>query len=262
MGQTNATERNLSNLVQALAKSQFQQEYQQQNSKDISTSIQVIIPAYNEAENITAVLQRIPKRVLGHNVGVIVIVDGATDETENIVRELNIPVVVHCINRGGGAALKVGYEIALKQGAEIIVTLDADGQHTPEEIPNLVKPIIEGEADLVNGSRVLGNYEKDSEIRAAGVVLFNWLVSLLTLTRITDCSNAFRAVRASELKRLELRQDQYHASELLMDALKKGLRVKEVPITIKRRLAGESKKPPSLRYGWGFTKAIFKTWLR
>jgi len=90
---------------------------------------------------------------MGLDVGITVAVDGATDGTEEIVRKLNVPAVVYSINRGGGAALKVGYEIALDLGAEIIVTMDADGQHRPEEIPDLVRPIIENEADLVNGSR-------------------------------------------------------------------------------------------------------------
>jgi hypothetical protein len=262
IGQVNTTERNLSDLVKALAKSRFREEHQKREAEGNLPPIQVVIPAYNEAENIAEVLPRIPAQVMGLGVGVIVAVDGATDGTEEIARKLNVPAVVYDINRGGGAAMKVGFEIALEQGAEIIVTMDADGQHRPEEIPDLVRPIVKNEADLVNGSRILGSYERDSLVRAAGVFLFNKLVSLLTWTQITDCSNAFRAVHASALEKLELEQDQFPASELLIDALKKGLRVKEVPITILRRQAGETKKPPSLRYGWGFAKAIFKTWLR
>jgi len=262
IGQVNTTERNLSDLVKALAKSRFREEHQKRKVEGDLSPIQVVIPAYNEAEGIAEVLQRIPDQVMGLGVGVIVAVDGATDGTEEIARKLNVPAVVYDINRGGGAAMKVGYEIALEQGAEIIVTMDADGQHRPEEIPDLVRPIIENEADLVNGSRILGSYERDSLVRPAGVFLFNKLVSLLTLTPITDCSNAFRAIRAGALEKLELEQDQFPASELLIDALKKGLRVKEVPITILRRQAGETKKPSALKYGWGFAKTIFKTWLR
>lgn len=260
-GQVNTTERNLSRLVKALAKAQFREEHRQ-SSDDNCAPIQVIIPAYNEAENIGVVLQKIPKQILGLKTEVIVVVDGATDRTESIVRRFNIPVVIHRINRGGGAALKAGYELALERKAQIVVTIDADGQHDPTEVVELVRPIIANEADLVNGSRVLGHYEKGDPVRAAGVFWFNKLISLLTLTRVTDASNAFRAIRVSELARLELKEDQFHASELLIDALKKGLRFEEVPITVKRRLSGESKKPPSLRYGWGFTKAIFKAWLR
>jgi hypothetical protein len=257
LARSNRAEYLLDRLVRELAKKEFKQNYGASQAP-----IYIIIPAYNEADNIGTVLAHIPNQVLGLKTKTLVVVDGATDDTVEVVKQLNQAAVSYTINRGGGAALKAGYELALEARAEIIVTLDADGQHLPEEIPNLVKPIVEGEADLVNGSRVLGHYEKDSQVRAAGVVAFNWLVSFLTMTRITDCSNAFRAIRADKLVQLNLRQSQFHTSELLIDALKKGLIVKEVPISIKRRLSGESKKPPTLRYSWGFMKAIVSTWLR
>jgi hypothetical protein len=245
-------------LVRAMAQVEFRRLYGVEKGAPIA----VVIPAYNERDNIGDVLNRMPQEVHGLAVEAIVVVDGATDDTADVVRQSKAAAVTHIINRGGGAALKAGYELALERGAEIVVTLDADGQHLPEEIPVVVEPILHGEADLVNGSRVLGSYEKDDEVRALGVVLFNWLVSALTLTRITDCSNAYRAVRADGLARLELRQRQYHSTEMLIDALKKGLRVKEVPITVRRRASGESKKGPTLRYAFGFTRAIFQTWLR
>lgn len=254
----NSNARAISRLVNALARNQFREEYK--NNK--STEIAVIIPAYNEAENIGSVLQGIPKEVLGKKVQTYVVVDGGKDGTEHVVRQLGFPVLVHAINRGGGAALRAGYEIALESGAEIVVTLDADGQHVPSEIVDLVKPILDNEADFINGSRVLGSFEKESEIRALGVVFFNRLISLLMGVRITDASNAFRAIRSDTLRHLTLHQDQFHTSELLIEALKKGARVKEVPITILRRQGGVTKKPRSLKYGWGFTKAIFSTWLR
>jgi cellulose synthase/poly-beta-1,6-N-acetylglucosamine synthase-like glycosyltransferase len=257
LARNNRLEHVVDSLVRALAKKEFRQGGRAQEAP-----ICVIIPAYNEAETIGPVLDRIPEVVLDLRTRTLVVVDGSTDETASIVRSLNQEAVTCVINRGGGSALKAGYELAVEEGAEIIVTLDADGQHMPEEIPALVKPILDGDADLVNGSRVLGSYEKDSQVRAAGVVFFNWLVSALTMTRITDCSNSFRAIRASALARLDLRQSQFHASELLIDAIKKGVRFTEVPITVKRRAHGTSKKPPSLRYGWGFMKAIVLTWLR
>jgi hypothetical protein len=250
-------ESDLDRLVRQLAK----QEYRRKHGAH-DAAIYVVIPAYNEADNIEAVLARIPKEVHGLRVRPLVVVDGATDATQQVVERMNHAAVAYTVNRGGGSALKAGYEIALEDDAEIVVTLDADGQHLPEEIPRLVSPILDGTADLVNGSRVLGSYEKDSQVRAAGVVLFNWLVSILTLTRITDCSNAFRAIRTSELAKLNLRQSQFHTSELLIEALKRGLRVVEVPITITRRMSGESKKGMTLTYGWGFARAIVSTWLR
>ncbi len=257
LARSNRVEEQLDRLVRELAKKEYRQQH-----RPAEVPIHVVIPAYNEAETIGEVLERVPTEVFGRKTKTLVVVDGATDETEAIVRRLNREAVAYTVNRGGGSALKVGYELALEQGAEIVVTLDADGQHLPEEIPALVRPILDDEADLVNGSRVLGKYEKEGWVRPLGVVVFNGLISLLTLTRITDASNAFRAIRASELARMDLRQSQFHSSELLIEALKKGLRVKEVPITVRRRAAGRSKKPPSLRYAWGFAKAILGTWLR
>jgi len=250
-------ENELDRLVRQLAKQDYRRKHDTQDA-----SIYVIIPAYNEADNIEPVLARVPKEVLGLRVRPLVVVDGATDATQQVVERMNHAAVGYTVNRGGGSALKAGYEIALEDDAEIVVTLDADGQHSPEEIARLVAPILDGTADLVNGSRVLGSYEKDSQVRAAGVVVFNWLVSLLTMTHITDCSNAFRAIRVSELAKLDLRQSQFHTSELLIEALKRGLRVIEVPITITRRMSGESKKGMTLTYGWGFARAIVTTWLR
>ena len=80
--------------------------------------------------------------------------------------------------------------------------------------------------------------------------------------RITDSSNAYRAIRTSTLSKLSLSQDQFHTSELLIDAIKKGARVKEIGITIRRRQNGTTKKPKSLKYGWNFMKVIVGTWLR
>jgi len=250
-------EAEIDRLVRELAKQDYRRKHGAHDA-----SIYVVIPAYNEADNIEPVLARVPQEVLGMRVRPLVVVDGATDRTQQVVERMNHAAVAYTVNRGGGAALKAGYEIALEDDAEIVVTLDADGQHSPEEIERLVKPILDGTADLVNGSRVLGTYEKDSQVRAVGVVLFNWLISLLTLTRITDCSNAFRAIRVSELGKLKLRQSQFHSSEMLIEALKRGLRVIEVPITITRRASGESKKGMTLTYGWGFARAIVTTWLR
>jgi cellulose synthase/poly-beta-1,6-N-acetylglucosamine synthase-like glycosyltransferase len=256
-----ARSRRLESEIDRLVRELAKQDYRRKHGAH-DASIYVVISAYNEADNIEPVLARVPKEVLGLRVRPLVVVDGATDRTQQVVERMNHAAVAYTVNRGGGAALKAGYEIALEDDAEIVVTLDADGQHSPEEIERLVKPILDGTADLVNGSRVLGTYEKDSQVRAAGVVVFNWLISLLTLTRITDCSNAFRAIRVSELGKLRLRQSQFHSSEMLIEALKHGLRVVEVPITITRRMSGESKKGMTLTYGWGFARAIVTTWLR
>ncbi len=254
----NSNSRTISRLIKAIAADEFSREH----ADGYQGEILAIIPAYNEGDNIGEVLRRMPKTVCGLNVKTLVAVDGATDNTEAVARAAGVAVVVNPINRGGGAALRAGYEIALRSNAQIVVTLDADGQHMPEEMEVVVAPIVNGEADFVNGSRVLGHHEAESQVRVAGVFVFNWLISLLMFKRITDASNAYRAIRTDVLRGLTLYQDQFHTSELLIEAMKKGARVVEVPITIKRRSSGVSKKPMSFHYGWGFTKAIVGTWLR
>lgn len=258
VNQNNSNGRTISRLIQSLAYLRFKEEFPGFPKSDIM----VIIPAYNEADNIHHVLEKIPAQVCGKSVQTVVVVDGGSDATEEVVRSLGYPVIINPINRGGGAALRAGYQVAIISGASIVVTLDADGQHLPEEMERLVAPIINDEADFVNGSRVLGSFEKESAIRSLGVVIFNWLISFLMGKKITDSSNAYRAIRTGTLAKLSLHQDQFHTSELLIDAIKKGARVKEVGISILRRQSGVTKKPRSLKYGWGFMKAILGTWLR
>jgi hypothetical protein len=222
----------------------------------------VVIPAFNEADNLPSVLSEIPHEVGGLRVQPIVIADGCTDETEATARNLGATVIRRDLRRGSGAAVRLGYKAALEGGARIIVTLDADGQHDPGEMEQLVKPILSDDVDMVQGSRLLGQFEVESKARKHGVRVFAWLLTLLGSTRITDPSTGYRAITASALRRLDLRQDQFYVSELILDASRKGMKVVEVPITIRARASGASKKPTTFRYAWGFSKAIMRTWLR
>jgi cellulose synthase/poly-beta-1,6-N-acetylglucosamine synthase-like glycosyltransferase len=256
----NILDHTIDRLINELAK----QKYRQDSEKQATPTISVVIPAYNEEDNIGKVLAALPKTIMDMPLEAIVVVDGGTDNTEKVARMYPANVARHVINRGGGAALHVGYDLALELGSRIVVTLDADGQHDPAEIERLVQPILRGEADMVNGSRVLGSYEKEQFIRSLGVVWFNWLISALTMQRITDCSNAFRAISAEALAevRPHLVQRQYHSTEILIELLKRNKRVLEVPITIRRRNSGVSKKGPTTKYAIGFFRTIMATWLR
>jgi glycosyltransferase involved in cell wall biosynthesis len=224
--------------------------------------IVVLIPAYNEAENIGLVLKAMPRFIEDEPLLPIVIDDGSSDGTAEVVRGAGVPVVRGPLQRGGGAALRIGFQIATDLGAHVAVTMDADGQHLPEEIANLVKPIMADRCDFVIGSRILGKREKDSAVRLAGIHVFNALIRLLTSVRISDCSNGFRALRIDCLSRLHLRQDQYHTSELIIEAARRGVRIGEAPVTVKRRHSGESKKGRNWKYGFNFAKTILKTWWR
>jgi hypothetical protein len=260
MSYTDVTVRSIRELVEGLAVQAFDWDRAQEIPE--GRRIVVVSPAYNEAENVAAVLQELPDEIEGLRVVPIVIDDGSTDATSDEARKAGALVARLPIRRGGGLALRVGYELALRLGAEVIVSIDADGQHVPDEMPALVKPILDGEADLVNGSRLLGEFQRESRIRHIGVHFFSWIVTAMTAQRITDPSNGYRATRPELLKKLSLEQDQFWSSELLIEALRTRARIAEVPITIRARQGGHSKKPKSLKYGWHFAKAIIKTWLK
>jgi len=233
-----------------------------ETSSEIFKSIMILIPAYNEADNLKYLLSKIPKRINGVDVGVLVVDDGSDDDTREIVQNSGHLVVSNVINRGGGAALRLGYDILRNSGASICITMDADGQHRPEEIEKLVSPIINDDYDVVIGSRILGSREKGSPIRAAGVHIFGAIVSSLLGKRMTDPSSGFRAFKMDRIKDIDLREDQYHTSELIIEAVKKGLRLKEVPVTILERKYGKSKKGRNLKYGFYFAKTIIRAWWR
>jgi hypothetical protein len=126
----------------------------------------------------------------------------------------------------------------------------------------LVKPVLDDEVDVAHGSRVLGEADPNSRSREFGIVLFNKLISFITRTNVSDASNGYRAVRTTVLPQLVLRQEQFHTSEFLIEAIKRGIPAKEVPVTVAKRAHGHSKKPAVVRYGLGFANAIVRTWLR
>jgi len=224
--------------------------------------IMVVIPAFNEAENLKEILPRFPDRINGMEIGVLVIDDGSEDDTSSVVSQADFFLVRNPINRGGGAALRLGYDIIKKAKGQICVTMDADGQHRPEEIERLVLPILNDQYDFVIGSRILGHREKDSVVRLAGVHIFGALISSLLGKKITDPSSGFRAFKMDAMESIHLYEDQYHTSELIIEAVKKGLRIGEVPITILKRKYGKSKKGKDWVYGLHFARIIFKTWWR
>ena len=251
--------RQLSAVLEGIASEQFRAEG---HRKTFRNRIGIVIPAYNEADNIGYVIDQIPAEVCGLPTATLVVDDGSRDGTEEVAEAHGAVVARHVINRGGGAALRTGYRLMVDSEAAIVVTLDADGQHLPSEMPNLVQPVLDGEVDVAHGSRVLGHAEDNHFAREMGIVFFNRLVSFITGTKVSDCSNGYRAVRTSVLPQLVLKQEQFHTSEFMIEAIKRGIPAKEVPVTVEQRLHGHSKKPAVFRYGVGFANAIMRTWLR
>ena len=251
--------RELSALLEGLAWEEFRQA---RHPERFRGKVAVLIPAYDESASIGAVLDAVSPRVCGLETATLVVDDGSRDGTSDVASAHGAVVARHVINRGGGAALRTGYRLLSESGAEVVVTLDADGQHLPAEMERLVQPVLAGEVDVAHGSRVLGEAEPNHYARELGIVFFNRVVSFITRTKVSDCSNGYRAVRASVLPQLVLRQEQFHTSEFLIEAIKRGVPAKEVPVTVASRLHGHSKKPAVVRYGVGFANAIVRAWLR
>lgn len=222
----------------------------------------VLIAAYNEEDALGAVLDGIPKSSCGLQVDTLVVVDGATDATADVALRYGAQICIAPENRGQGAALRLGYQLAAERGARYIVTTDADGQYDIKELPKLLSPLINDEAEFVTGSRRLGRSETTDLLRRAGTYVFAWLVSALTAQQITDTTFGFRGMKAEVPNAVTLEQQQYQSSELLIGVLARGYRVLEQPMTMLPRAAGISKKGNNLLYGYRYAKVVVGTWLR
>jgi glycosyltransferase involved in cell wall biosynthesis len=224
----------------------------------------IVIPAYNEEPTVADVIREIPSEVAGLAAEVIVVVDGAKDRT---AAEAAVGGALVCdvpVNRGQGAALRLGYWLARARGAQVIVTIDADGQYEAHEIAAVVEPVLSGRADFVSGSRRLGTELTTDGVRHLGVIVFGALISVLVRHRITDPACGLRAMRADLTAVVKLEQPQYQASELMISAALNGYRLAEVPTTMRDRgdHATRTKKGGNFGYGVRFARAATHTWWR
>jgi glycosyltransferase involved in cell wall biosynthesis len=224
----------------------------------------VVIPAYNEEPTVADVIAEIPGEAAGLAAEVIVVVDGAKDATAARATEAGALVCDVPVNRGQGTALRLGYWLARARGAQVIVTIDADGQYEAEEIGRVVEPILSGRADFVSGSRRLGTELTTDATRHAGVIVFGALISVLVRHRITDPACGLRAMRSELTAAVVLEQPQYQASELMISAALHGFRLAEVPTTMRDRgdHATSTKKGGNFGYGVRFARAAVHTWWR
>jgi glycosyltransferase involved in cell wall biosynthesis len=222
----------------------------------------VVVAAYNEAASVGSVVKAVPDHVSGLATEVIVVVDGALDRTAEVAEEAGALVCDVPTNRGQGAALRLGYHLARERGAEYIMTTDADGQYESADMDRVMAPLVAGEADFVSGSRRLGSTTSKDAVRNLGVVVFAGIITTLIRHKVTDPSCGLRAMRADVTGSVVLDQPQYQASELLIGAAMAGYRLKEVPIAMKARKSGKSKKAGNFVYGMRFCSVVLGTWWR
>ena len=224
--------------------------------------VAIVIAAYNEEANVGAVVEAVPGELCGLGTEVIVVVDGARDATANAAIGAGALVCDVPVNRGQGAALRLGYHLGRERGAALIMTTDADGQYGSDDMERVLSPLVADEADFVSGSRRLGSTANDDAVRNVGVVAFAALISLLVRQRVTDPACGLRAMKAGVSASVVLDQPQYQASELLISAVMAGYRFKEVPIAMKKRRSGKSKKGGNFLYGYRFCSVVLRTWFR
>lgn len=193
--------------------------------------LSIIVPAYNEASTIGHVIEQVRGVDLpGVEKEIIVVNDGSSDRTVEIARSKGAVVIQHIINRGLGGALGTGIEAALRRGADILVTCDADGQHSPDDIRKVVEPIRMGQAGVVIGSRMLETGGMPWTRRIA-----NRMANLVTLVlfgiRTTDSQSGLRAFSRSAAKQIRIRTNTYEvSSEICGEIGRHRLRFMEVPI--------------------------------
>jgi glycosyltransferase involved in cell wall biosynthesis len=216
------------------------------------------IPAYNEERTIARTILMAQK----HVDKVVVCDDGSTDMTAHIARQLGADVAAHTTKKGYGAAIQTLFRTAKALDADIMVTLDADGQHNPGEIPAMVAPILESKADVVIGSRFLGEMEKRSQMpryRQIGIKAITKLTRATSKHDLSDAQSGFRVYSRKALEDLSLCENGMGVSvEVLMEAKKHGLTVVEVPAECSYSESERTSTSNPLRHGVGVMMSIVK----
>ena len=203
------------------------------------TKVVAAIPCHNEERCIGSVVVKAKKFVDC----VVVIDDGSTDATAEIASGAGAAVCSHGENRGYGAAIRSAMAEGTRLGADMLVILDGDGQHDPNEIPSLIRPLLEGESDIVLGSRFIGDGQKPPFYRRLGQRILTATTNLGSGQRVSDSQSGFRAYSAKALRELHLAESGMSISSEIQFAVSgSGLRVTEVPINVS--YAGKTKRSP------------------
>jgi glycosyltransferase involved in cell wall biosynthesis len=224
--------------------------------------VSVVIPVFNEEQTIGDIITRTKKTLeqMGVSYEVLVVDDGSVDKSADISQSKEA-YVLRKSHRGKGYALRSGFSHAK---GEVIVTIDSDGSHQPEEIPLVMQDIREGKADYVIGTRLINSNVSETKIKKVnklGNRIFNDLIWYLTGKKVSDSQSGFRAIRSSIIKRMKLISRYYEVeSEMLVKALKMGAKVTETPITFNQRTVGTSRLDP-LKDGARILNAIIQAYL-
>jgi len=205
-----------------------------------TSPVLLFMPAYNEEAAVAGCIERVPASVHGHAVHTVIVDDGSTDATVARALAAGAEVVELGENQGLGAAVRVGLQIGVDREAAAVVFCDADGEYPPEELDNVVAPILDGQADYVIGSRFLGRIDHMRPHRRFGNHVLTRCLQLVARQRITDGQSGYRALSADAAQSAEIIHNFNYAQVLTLDLLAKGFRYSEVPISYHFRTTGES----------------------
>jgi glycosyltransferase involved in cell wall biosynthesis len=224
----------------------------------------VIIPAYNEEARITDVIKGVLQYL--SDADILIVDDASTDHTRDVAHRSGVKVVSHPFNLGYGSALQTGYQYALSRGYEELVQLDGDGQHDPSFLPELLKAIRKGEADISIGSRFLetkgigsgGQSYRAPFMRRAGMKLFGTITSLIIRQKITDPTSGYQAMNWKVLKWVSSDKFpcDYPDADVIIMLRRSGFRIREVPVRM-----FENRDKRSMHSGWKPVYYIFKMFL-
>lgn len=218
--------------------------------------ILVCIPAFNEAKTISEVIMKSKK----YADGIIVYDDGSTDDTYEVSNSAGATVIRNPENKGYGVAIRSLFQAAKEQDADIMVTLDSDGQHNPDQIPQLIEPVLKQRFDMVIGSRFLNSNDKEKvpRYRSLGIKTITKLTQAASYNGITDSQSGFRAYSRNALSKINLFEDGMAVSiEILLRAKEKNLLTTEVPITINYDMRDTSTHNP-ISHGVGVLYSVLQ----
>ena len=228
------------------------------NNEGYGKRIVVCVPAYNEAQTIGDIVRKARKFATE----VMVYDDGSTDETKQIAEDAGASTVIrNPVNKGYGVAIRALFQAAREKNADVLVTLDSDGQHNPDQIPYVVEPILNGGLDLVIGSRFLNHADSDQvpRYRSIGIRAITKVTQYASYNGITDAQSGFRAYSKEALSKINLFEEGMAVStEILLRAKEKGLRIKEVPISVRYNIKNGSSTSTHnpIRHGIGVLYAV------
>ena len=222
--------------------------------KEISQDkVLILIPVFNEARSIRELILEI--RGLYPDMDVLVVDDGSSDDSVEAARAGGAIVISHCFNLGDGAARQTGFLYAIRRGYDYIIHLDGDRQHSPGEVSLFLDMLRRGEADLIVGSRFLGEHPYHLTIsKKIGMKLFSTICSLVLRQKITDPTSGFRGInrRAMHIYTSGYYPQHFPDADVIISSHFRGLRIMEIPITVR------ATQSTSLHRGWTVIYYIYR----